>query len=131
MRKLLHLYVPDLPKPWQRMRGSTTKFKRTDLKAWGEKLSDLAREEIELSNETPGFFPYDGQIYVSLLIYAKYEEQVTLLGDPDNMLKPIFDALTGVVWKDDRIRYLRRGSWDVQVTEDESLMGTHVLIYRI
>ncbi len=133
MRKLLRLYVPSFPRPWQRMRGSKTKFKRTDLKAWGELIANLAREEIELSEEAPGFFPYDGKFFVHILIYVKYEEQIIydLNGDPDNIEKPIFDALTGIVWRDDKIRYIRKHATEVQVTDIEELVGTHVLIYRI
>ncbi len=45
---------------------------------------------------------YTGELKVEMHIYRKIKVTSARYGDIDNLVKGIFDALTGVVWKDDR-----------------------------
>lgn len=60
-----------------------------------------------VSTLRPNSAIYTGEIHVELHIFrpaSKFKKGVTSAryGDIDNLVKGIFDALTGVVWKDDR-----------------------------
>jgi Holliday junction resolvase RusA-like endonuclease len=131
MRKAISIHTGDLPHTWQRMRGQRNKYKRADLRAWGERLATIAREEIELTGAAPGFYPYDGKLFIHIMIIVDDENELHGLGDPDNIEKAIFDALTGVVYVDDRIKYIRKHTTEVKVTTDPDMVGTHILIYLI
>lgn len=45
---------------------------------------------------------YTGELSVELHIYRNIKVTSQRYGDIDNLVKGIFDALTGVLWKDDR-----------------------------
>lgn len=45
--------------------------------------------------------PMSGELFADVKIYRKYKPTARNFGDADNHLKAIFDALTGICYKDD------------------------------
>jgi len=131
MKMLIQISSGDLPVVWKRPSGSRHRFKNDDLRAWQESIATLAREEIELTGKDPSFFPYDGQVYIHVHIMYPNEAEIVRTGDPDNIEKGLFDALTGVLIKDDKVRYIRKHTTEVSVAKSEETVGTHVTIYSL
>ena len=47
------------------------------------------------------FAPYDDEISCRLKFYHKYKRSARIFGDIDNHIKAVFDALQGILFKDD------------------------------
>lgn len=48
-----------------------------------------------------GAEPMDGELFVDVKLYRKYKRTARLFGDVDNLLKGLFDGLTGIIFCDD------------------------------
>ena len=129
-RRLLSISVATLPVSWKRVRGSSTRYKPVNVKAWQEFLAEICKEEITMS-EDPSLFPYAGPVEISIEVLYPDDNALHRLGDPDNIEKAIFDALTGIVIKDDRLRYIRRHSLTSNLALSEEEVGTHIGIYSL
>ncbi len=130
MRRLLEIHVGNLPEKWMRMRGGKQRYKPLQMKAWQEFLREMAKEEIDLC-DFPEEFPYAGKVEVSVSILFPREKDIWTAGDGDNVLKGVLDALTRLVIKDDSFRYVRRMSVSADLSDEKSLIGTHIIVYAL
>lgn len=65
---------------------------RENLRRWKEKVKDIAINHWDLSN-----LPSNDQLKITITYYYETDSP-----DVDNIIKPIQDALIGVVFQDDR-----------------------------
>lgn len=95
----LIIEMPYLPKSWRRYPGTQRRFKPQDIRDWQEEVADRFREEMELQDITEPF----EHVWVEIAVSVTTMKELEHLGDPDNIEKALFDAMTGVVIKDDKM----------------------------
>lgn len=111
---VLEIQIEGLPVAWKRMSGKN-RFKHDDLREWQEEVKDAAREAIALEGREEAF-PMDGPFGVRIEVgVTDTEAKRFLRKDADNIEKGIYDALSGVVWSDDCMRYIPEHSFKVVV----------------
>lgn len=103
-RGIQELWVPGHVVPYARTRGAT-RYKPTSVRVYQEYLTQTVAEELSLL-QIPGL-PHPGPWYVAVECIFGSEKELRQAGDPDNLLKTILDALTGILWTDDRLRQVR------------------------
>lgn len=116
----LELYLPYAPVPWTPGRGQ---FRHTPARVadWKELVREAGRESLQFIRWVP-------QSVVELgFTFTFQKKKLTRAGDLDNYIKPIKDALTGVYWDDDRIKYVR-GYRYVHVRTGEPSMKLRVWV---
>jgi Holliday junction resolvase RusA-like endonuclease len=128
MKALLHTHILGRPVQWQRMRGDRNRYKPTNLKAWQEKVADVLREEISIEG-LDNIFPGRNPVKASVIICYETMEELNKAPDGDNIIKGILDAMTGIVYIDDKPRYLRGLSLDFDIARTEEQIGTHITVY--
>jgi len=112
---LLALQLSPAPAvPWKRQRGPKGSFKHPRLAAWQNEVREIVESELAAAGEAAGplaHLPFCDQLTRTLVIGIELrfdsESALNRAGDPDNYEKAIWDALRGVLWKDDRSRYIR------------------------
>lgn len=92
--------IDRLPVPWSRPAGEN-RHKSPELEAWQGIVKDAVEQELT-ANGLKG--PFDGPFNVQIIVHFKtVDDLLAYRGDGDNIAKAILDALTGTVWKDDRL----------------------------
>lgn len=126
---LLEILIPEIPVAWSRARGSRNRFKNERLEAWQELVKDIARQEIEMSIHWD-MFPCASPLYVQILVlfddlpsFQRFSRN-----DGDNVEKGIYDALSGVVWADDKIKNIPIHSFAAALSPTS---GTFVSVQRL
>jgi Holliday junction resolvase RusA-like endonuclease len=92
-----------------------------DIRSWQEEVADVVRQEMEIEGAQ---YPLD-PVRIDIIVTVDGEEQLKKLGDPDNIEKVIFDALTGVVIRDDKLKNIPIHMTRVEVGRRE---GTDIVI---
>jgi len=90
---------------WSRARGTTHRWNLTALTAWESTIHAVAEEEVAMAGYT---FPACG-VQVSVEMETP---SLASFGDPDRHLNAVLDGLRGVLYPDDKAKFLRgAGIW--------------------
>jgi len=92
-----------------------------DIRSWQEEVADVVRQEMEIECIE---YPLD-PVRIDIVVTVVDDGQLKRLGDPDNVEKVIFDALTGVVIKDDKLKNIPIHTTRVQIGKRA---GTDIII---
>lgn len=131
MKKLLDFHVSELPESWSRSRGKQRRFKPLAMRAWQKFLRRIAAEEMDIA-ENSDLWPHDGPLFVSIQAMFPSMQMLNACGqDGDNIVKAILDAFNGMLWPDDKIRYVRGHSFKASVAQSKEWKGTHVTVYLL
>lgn len=75
-------------------------------------------------------FPYMGPLNIVICIGLSSEHAIDVAGDPDNYEKGIFDAMKGLVYPDDKLKYIRDHRTFGVVAGCRAEVGTKISLYR-
>lgn len=106
---LFELEVDKVPVPWSRTRG-LQHWKDSRVRGWQAYLRELADEEMALRGREG--FPIERPYRIDIMVW--YHDRRFEACDQDNCEKCIFDAFNKLVWVDDRLKYMRAHSFEVE-----------------
>lgn len=120
------------PVPWARTRGyGKSRYKTEDVRAWQQAIRDTVMEEIALcgidrQHRLPSAGPFRVQVLLGLRPGCS-----TWNSDADNHEKVIYDALTGLLWTDDRLKVIPTHIFDCFETEEEDQQGLYLRLWLL
>lgn len=125
MKKILDVSIPDVAVPWQRTRGKTVRYTHERVRVWKYLVHEHAANEIEMSGVK---FDHEGPFRLSVTL--RLPRRVWhLAGDSDNYEKAIMDALKGLVWRDDKVRYIPEKIFKAEPVDDDEDVVTKVEVW--
>lgn|GEM_PF-6265070 len=123
-RAVLSFMIPMLPIPWSRARGrGEHRFKPESLRDWQEVVKDAARQEMDIQG-----VEMVSRVEVEILVLYPSQVRLDRAPDLDNIAKGILDAMTGVVYPDDRPRWVGRLVVEAGIAGHPGEMGTYVSV---
>jgi Holliday junction resolvase RusA-like endonuclease len=98
---VIAIHVPGHPVPYIRPHGTTHRFNDDAYRAYMGIIKDEVEQEIALLSPAATFL-LARRWEVLLTVYAD-----TFNFDADNVAKPFLDALKGVLWEDDTMKWIK------------------------
>lgn len=119
----IRAWVPGRPVPYKRPFGKQRQMPEKE-RVWRKLVAEEVRPMI------PKEWDLGAKYMVTLTFYLDESYLSRYAGDPDNYEKSILDALKGVAWKDDRVRWIRKVLKEFLPARDGE-EGVQVVIFQV